>query len=214
MPEELPAWCTWWIFSIVVYLSSAVASKPMVPIISNEGMSLDSDSTEVPGRMVSSWASIVRPLRSVTGTIERLKWPAAWAAAARRCDSAAKASRSARLKPSSVAIRSALTPCGTKDKALLTRGSMTQAPPSLPMGQRLIDSTPPATTMSSMPDMILAAARLTASRPEAQKRDRVTPATVSDQPASSTAVRAMSAPCSPTGVTQPSTTSSTSEVSR
>jgi hypothetical protein len=44
------------------------------------------------------------------------------------------------------------------------------------MGQRLMLSTPPATTMSSMPDMILAAAMFTASRPEAQKRDRVTPA--------------------------------------
>jgi hypothetical protein len=58
-------------FSIVrVRCPCAVASKPMVPIISNEGISLASDSTEVPGRMVSSRPSIVRPLRSLTGTIE------------------------------------------------------------------------------------------------------------------------------------------------
>ena len=90
---------------------------------------------------------------------------------------------------------------------------MNHAPPSEPIVQRLIDSMPPATTRSSKPLATLAAARLTASRPEAQKRDSVTPATDSAQPASSTAVRAISAPCSPTGVTQPSTTSSTSEVS-
>ena len=104
-------------------------------------------------------------------------------------------------------------PWGTKPSFWFTRGSMTQAPPSLPMGQRLMLSTPPATTRSSQPLMALAAARLTDSSPLAQKRLCVTPATVCAQSASSTAVRAMSAPCSPTGVTQPSTTSSTREVS-
>ena len=60
-----------------------------------------------------------------------------------------------------------------------------------------------------MPDITFCAAMFTDSRPEAQKRDCVTPATLSAQFAYSTATRAMSAPCSPTGVTQPSTTSST-----
>ncbi len=93
------------------------------------------------------------------------------------------------------------------------RGSMNHAPPSLPIVQRLMLSMPPATTRSSQPLITFAAARFTDSRPEAQKRDCVTPATVCAHSASSTAVRAMSAPCSPTGVTQPSTTSSTSAVS-
>ena len=29
MPDELPAWCTWSMRSTVVYLRSAVASKPI-----------------------------------------------------------------------------------------------------------------------------------------------------------------------------------------
>ncbi len=89
MPEELPAWWAWMTFSMVVYLSSAVASKPMVPIISNEGISLASDSTEVPGRMVSSRPSISMPLMSLTGMTDLSKRPSDCARAARRCDSAA-----------------------------------------------------------------------------------------------------------------------------
>ncbi len=53
---------------------------------------------------------------------------------------------------------------------MLTDGSMYQAPPDAPMPTRDIDSTPPAMTMSSAPWAIFAAPRLTASRPEAQKR--------------------------------------------
>src|SRR4051794_16227933 len=49
---------------------------------------------------------------------------------------------------------------------------------------------------------------LTASRPDAQKRLSWTPATVCGSPALIAAVLAMSAPWSPIGVTQPSTTSS------
>ena len=104
-------------------------------------------------------------------------------------------------------------PCGTKSRPPLTRGSITIAPPSLPMAQRDMLSTPPATTRFSWPLITFIAARFTLSRPEAQKRDCVTPATDWCQPACSTEMRAMSAPCSPTGVTQPSTTSSTLEVS-
>jgi len=81
------------------------------------------------------------------------------------------------------------------------------------MDTRLMLSTPPATTSCSKPLATLAAARLTLSSPEAQKRDCVTPPTDCDQPASSTAMRAMSPPCSPMGVTQPRTTSSTRAVS-
>ena len=52
-----------------------------------------------------------------------------------------------------------------------TDGSMNQAPPDMPMPTRDIDSTPPAMTISSAPCAILAAPKLMASRPEAQKRE-------------------------------------------
>ena len=91
----------------------------------------------------------------------------------------------------------------------MVSGSIAQAPPSEPIGTRDIDSTPPAKTRSSQPEATFWAAMLTASRPEAQKRLSCTPATVSGRPALIAAVLAMSAPWSPTGETQPSTTSST-----
>ena len=83
------------------------------------------------------------------------------------------------MKPSSVAIRSALTPCGTKYWCQATCGSIAQAPPSEPMGTRDIDSTPPPITISSWPDMICAAAVLTDSSAEAQKRFNCLPGTLS-----------------------------------
>ena len=104
-------------------------------------------------------------------------------------------------------------PCGTKSVANAVAGSIAQAPPSLPIGTRLIDSTPPARIRSSKPPRTREAAWLTASRPEAQKRLSCTPATVSGRPAASAAVLAMSPPWSPTGETTPSTTSSTRWVS-
>ena len=45
------------------------------------------------------------------------------------------------------------------------------------MPTRLIDSTPPPIVISCWPDMISAAAKFTASRPEAQKRLICTPGT-------------------------------------
>ena len=82
------------------------------------------------------------------------------------------------------------------------------------MPTRLINSTPPPMVMSCWPDMISAAAKFTASRPEAQKRLICTPGTPSPKPAISAEARAMSPPASPTGSTQPSTTSSSSLGSR
>ena len=70
-------------------------------------------------------------------------------------------------------------PCGTKPVANAVAGSVAQAPPSEAIGTRLIDSTPPARIRSSKPERTRAAAWLTASRPEAQKRLSCTPATVS-----------------------------------
>ncbi|SHT90711.1 Uncharacterised protein [Mycobacteroides abscessus subsp. abscessus] len=89
----------------------------------------------------------------------------------------------------------------------MVAGSDAHAPPSLPIGTRDIDSTPPASTRSSQPERTFCAPMLMASRPEAQKRLSWTPPVVSGRPAASTAVRAISPPWSPTGDTTPSTTS-------
>ena len=62
-------------------------------------------------------------------------------------------------------------PCGTNQPGRPTDGSMNQAPPDMPMPTRHINSTPPAITISSAPCAILAAPKLMASRPEAQKRE-------------------------------------------
>ena len=72
-----------------------------------------------------------------------------------------------------------------------------------------MDSTPPATTIFSQPDRILAAAIFTVSNPDAQNRLICIAGTSRSHPAYKAAVRAILAPCSITGVTQPSTTSST-----
>ena len=77
------------------------------------------------------------------------------------------------------------------------------------MPTRLIDSTPPPMVRSCWPLITCAAAKFTESRPEAQKRLICTPGTVSPKPAASAPMRAMSPPASPTGSTQPMTTSST-----
>ena len=140
--------------------------------------------------------------------IEFANRPSACAVAARSCERAAKTSTSSRVKPSSDAIRSALTPCGTNDVAKLVSGSIAHGPPSEPSGIRDIDSTPPASTRSSQPVEIFCAAMITESMPDVQKRLSWKPGMVTGRPAFRTAVRAMSAPWSPTGDTQPRTTSS------
>ncbi|MCY1309311.1 hypothetical protein D9M70_593950 [compost metagenome] len=58
-----------------------------------------------------------------------------------------------------------------KKAGRLTEGSMNQEPPDMPRPTRDMLSTPPAITMSSAPWAILAAPKLMASRPEAQKRE-------------------------------------------
>ncbi|MHC2343447.1 hypothetical protein ACVMIL_004613 [Bradyrhizobium barranii subsp. barranii] len=82
------------------------------------------------------------------------------------------------------------------------------------MPTRLMDSAPPPMTSSCWPLITWAAAKFTASRPEAQKRLICTPGTASPRPALSAAKRAMSLPASPTGSTTPSTTSSTESSGR
>ncbi len=77
----------------------------------NDGFSWASFSSLVPGRMVSS-ASIM-PAGVRMGLISRAKWPPDAAIAARRWDSAEKASSSARDRLHRAATRSAQTPCET-----------------------------------------------------------------------------------------------------
>ncbi len=83
MPEELPAVCTWLIFSTQWNFCRATASKPpMSPIAANDGGSAPRLSTVVLGRMCSSWSSTMAPLRSTTGTTDLVKRPPLQAAAA------------------------------------------------------------------------------------------------------------------------------------
>src|SRR5688572_6974272 len=82
------------------------------------------------------------------------------------------------------------------------------------MGTRLIDSTPPATTTSAWPLMTVAAAKATACWEEPHWRSMVVPGTVSGQPAARGALRPMLKVCSPTWLTQPQKTSSTTAGSR
>ena len=75
-----------------------------------------------------------------------------------------------------------------------------------------IISVPPAMTRSSMPDLICAAAMLTAVRPLPQKRSSVTPLALTSNPASSAAMRPISPPCLPFCAHVPQTMSSISAV--
>ena len=102
--------------------------------------------------MNSSWSSRTMPFWSATGTSDLPNSPSARALAAFCWERRAKASTSARLKPSRVAIRSAPIPCGTKLVCRLVSGSSAQAPPSEPIGTRDMDSTPPTRTRSSKPE--------------------------------------------------------------
>ena len=78
----------------------------------------------------------------------------------------------------------------------------------MPSGTRLIDSTPPAMTMSYWPAITPCAAKCAACWLEPHCRSIVVAGTRSSKPAASTACRAMFIVCSPTWLTQPSSTSS------
>ncbi len=89
-------------------------------------------------------------------------------------------------------------PCGMKYVSMATDGSMAMPKPDAPMPMRLIDSTPPPMVRSFWPDITWAAARFTASSPEAQNRLIWTPGTAVPSPAFNATVRAISAEASPT----------------
>ena len=81
-------------------------------------------------------------------------------------------------------------------------------------GARVIDSTPPATTISASPTSTIRDADITASRPEPHSRLIGVPGTETGQPASRTAIRATLRLSSPAPLALPRTTSSTSAGSR
>jgi hypothetical protein len=153
----------------------------------------------VPGRRCSSWSRTTRPLRSFTGTTDRSKRPSFQALAARSCDSAAYSSTSSR--------REALDGGDQVGADALRHevggevGHRVGEPGAAVGGHRhpghRLDAAGEDEVLPARTD--LGAARLTASRPEAQKRFSWTPATVSGSPAAMAAIRAMSEPWSPTG---------------
>ena len=112
--------------------------------------------------------------------------------------SQAKRSTSSRVKPSIVAIRSAEMPCGTIGKRSRRSWLLpSDPPPSEPIGTRdmRLDA--------AADDQVLHAARdahggeVDGLQARAAEAVSVTPVTSSGQPAASTALRAMHAPCSP-----------------
>ncbi len=79
-----------------------------------------------------------------------------------------------------------------------------------PIGVRVMTSTPAATTTSYAPAMTPCAAKCIDCWLEPHWRSTVVAGTDSGQPAASTALRPMLSDCSPTCITQPMITSSTS----
>ena len=77
-----------------------------------------------------------------------------------------------------------------------------------PIGTRVIDSTPAATTTSYAPAITPWAAKCRACWPDPHCRSTVVPGTVSGNPAARAALRARFRPCSPVWLTQPAMTSS------
>ena len=77
------------------------------------------------------------------------------------------------------------------------------------IGTLVMDSTPPATRISCCPKLTEPAAMAMACRPLEQKRLMVMAEVSSGKPPSRPAARATLRPCSPSGMAQPSTRSST-----
>jgi hypothetical protein len=82
-----------------------------------------------------------------------------------------------------------------------------------PMATMDMDSTPPAITMSPFPARIESEAMAMVWEPEQQKRLTVMAGTSTGKPAANEIRRATFMPCSPSGMAQPRTMSSTSALS-
>ena len=176
-----------------------------VPPARNTGLSAASFASDVSARMPSSASTTHR--RRATGRSSAAKSPRAVAAAARWWLRSANASCRSRSMPCRAATSSAVspiasTPCRSRIRGLVSRqpsrvsnSSIARGMPSSGRGStngaRVIDSEPPASTMSASPAPIARAAVVTASSPEAHSRlTRGAGHAVSGSPASSTAIRA------------------------
>ena len=208
-------------FSLVVMSSAAAPSLIcellpawITPSGLNTVLSLARPSRVPPRRKPSSVSTTV-PSSSFTGVICPAKRPSSVAAAAFAWEASEYSSSWARVWPQRSAIISAPIPWfGATPPKTVCRpepdGFTRTGPMEEPIGTRLIDSTPPATTTSYWPLTRPAAAKWTDCWLEPHCRSTVTPGTDCGQPAASTALRAISKVCSPTWLTQPQITSSTS----
>src|SRR5499427_8504834 len=170
--------------------------------------------SSVPPRRTPSSVSTTVPSSSFTPVICAANLPSSMAAAAFSCEARENSSSWVRERPHRSATISAPIPWfgGTPRKTVASPdpdGFAPAVPIDDPIGTRLIDSTPPATTTSYWPLIRPAAAKCTDCCDEPHCRSTVTPGTLSGQPAASTALRAMSNVCSPNWLTQPQITSST-----
>ena len=160
---------------------------------------------------VSGWSVAGTP------TISRSNRPSSMARAALRCDSSENASSSSRVRLHCSAINSADSPCGTRPGyRACSSGPNGSRPGSSdePIGTRLMLSIPAAITTSYAPAITPCAAKCSACCDDPHCRSIDVPGTVSGNPAASAALRPMLSAWSPTCMTQPMITSSTSAGSR
>ncbi len=189
--EEFPAWIT--------------------PFSLNTVFSFASDSTVPPRRIPSS------EVRPATGASCFSKAPESVAAADSSCERSEYSSSRVRESPHFSATISAPIPWlkpSTPNRSSTFGGKCSPFLAALPMGTRLMVSTPPAITTSFWPEITVAAANATACWLDPHARLTVVAGTDTGQPAAKTAVRATIPACSPTWLTQPHTTSSTVAGSR
>ena len=185
-----------------------------LPSLRKAGLSAAIFAASVSGRGCSSRST------SSTATSSSANRPAASAAAHRRWLSSANASWSSRLTDQRSATFSPVSPIDSSGNIASIRGLgnrqpsvvsyMTRSPRgnarsgfAVTSGARLIDSTPPATNRSPSPARTAWQAAVTAARPDAHSRFRVTPATESGIPARSSAMRATLRLSSPAWFAQP-----------
>mmetsp|Transcript_14897 Transcript_14897/g.44912 ORF Transcript_14897/g.44912 Transcript_14897/m.44912 type:complete len:265 (+) Transcript_14897:447-1241(+) len=167
------------------------------------GLSRPSARRSVPGRIPSSsvtttGAPPISPRFGVMmGTVSARNLPRRRLSAARRWDSAAKASCSRREIPKSFATFSLVTPMGIRQSAA---GAQALMPPQSSFGTApfmlslLMLSTPPPTPQSMVPARMACTMWATACRPLEHWRLTVDSGTVGGMPAMSCAARAMPAP--------------------
>src|SRR6185503_13191523 len=215
----MPSWS-----AVSRFMTSAAAAPSEIgdelpavtlPPIANAGGSLASPSSVVSGRGSSStvksryarWpASSYATAR--TGTISSLNAPVSSARLAFICERYANSSCICREIWNRLATFSAVMPIGVLAPGSLSISSGDADRWKPVIGTIVIDSTPPAITTSLVPTAIDPAAIAIACRPLEQNRLMVCAGTSGPRSASSEIRRATLSPCSPSGIAQPSTTSS------